>query len=58
MKRRGLQTTGPDFTHPVFQRMIYQKQGHRLRGLIDRSHQPTSKVALYNKLKALGYGIR
>jgi hypothetical protein len=30
--------------------MIYQKQGRRLRGMIDRSHQPTSEVALYNKL--------
>ena len=44
--------------HPAFQRMIYQKQGRRLRGMIDRSHQPTSEVALYNKLKALGYWIR
>jgi len=44
--------------HPAFQRMIYQKQGHRLRGMIDRSHQPTSEVALYNKLKALAYWIR
>jgi hypothetical protein len=44
--------------HPAFQRMIYQKQGRRLRGMIDRSHQPTSEVALCNKLKALGYWIR
>ena len=44
--------------HPAFQRMIYQKQGRRLRGMIDRSHQPTSEVALCNKLKAFGYWIR
>ena len=43
--------------HPAFQRMIYQKQGRRLRGMIDRSHQPTPEVALYNKLKALAYWI-
>jgi hypothetical protein len=43
---------------PAIQRVIYQKQGRRLRGMIDRSHQPTSEVALYNKLKALGYWIR
>jgi len=44
--------------HPTFQRIIYQKQERRLRGMIDRSHQPISKVALHNKLKALGYWIR
>ena len=44
--------------HPAFQRMIYQKQGRRLRGMIDRSHQPISEVALRHKLKALGYWIR
>jgi len=38
--------------------MIYQKQGRRLRGMIDRSHQPICEVALRNKLKALGYWIR
>jgi len=38
--------------------MIYQKQGRRLRGMIDRSHQPISEVALRHKLKALGYWIR
>ena len=40
--------------HAAFKRMTHQKQGRRLRGMIDRSHQPISKVALRNKLKALG----
>ena len=44
--------------HPAFQRMIYQKQGRRLRGMIDRSHQPIFEVALRNNLKALGYWTR
>ena len=44
--------------HPAFERMIYQQQGRRLRGMIDRSHQPISEVALRHKLKALGYWIR
>jgi hypothetical protein len=35
--------------------MIYQKQGCRLRGMIDRSHQLISEVALSYKLKAVGY---
>jgi hypothetical protein len=44
--------------YPSFQRMIYQKQGRRLRGMIDRSHQPICEFALRNKLKTLGYWIR
>ena len=44
--------------HAAFQRMIHQKQGRRLHGMIDRSHQPISEVALRNKFKALGYWVR
>jgi len=45
-------------SNPALQRVIYQKQGRSLRGMIDRSHQQICEVALRNKLKSLGYWIR
>jgi hypothetical protein len=58
MKSHGFQTYRTGVYLPGFSTDDLSKKRRRLRGMIDRSHQPTSEVALYNKLKALAYWIR
>ena len=41
-----------------FKRMIYQKRGHKVRALFDRSDLPRSEKIMRNKIKAAGLWVR
>lgn len=41
-----------------FKRMIYQKRGHKVRAMFDRTNLPRRERALRNKIKSAGFWMR
>ena len=44
--------------HEPFKRMVFQKRGHKVRALFDRTALPRKEVAIRNKIKSAGLWVR